>query len=194
MVDKIKPQLNIILVRWNKLAIEDLKLNIDGCSKGNPGNAGGGGILRYHLGHMIMEFTIYLGCCSNSYAEAQAIKTGLRWCLDHGFNMVTIESDSFLMIQIIKGNITTSWHIKDEISEIQAMNLVGHFQFDHTFREGNIPAELLSNLVVLDRKNIFFTEAIGLPRQIISPMKNDEIGRPNFRIRLRKSTFIFDPG
>lgn len=91
--------------------------------------------------------------------------------------MVTIESDSFLVIQIIKGNITTSWHIKDEISEIQAMNLVGHFQFVHTFREGNIPADLLANLAVLDRKNIFFTEAISLPRQIISSLKNDEIGR-----------------
>ncbi|OIS97451.1 putative ribonuclease h protein [Nicotiana attenuata] len=134
LVDIIKPQLHILPVRWNKPSVGEFKLNVDGCSKGNPGNAGCGGVLRDHLGRLIMAFTVYLGSCSNNSAEAQAIKTGVRWCLDHGFNRLTVESDSLVVIQMIRGEISTTWHIKDEISAIQAMNLIGNFHYVHTLQ------------------------------------------------------------
>ncbi|KAH0711931.1 hypothetical protein KY289_007890 [Solanum tuberosum] len=60
MMDNIKPKLDIIPVWWSRPNLGDFKLNVDGCSKGNPGSVGGGGILRNHLGHMIMAFTTYL--------------------------------------------------------------------------------------------------------------------------------------
>lgn len=194
MVDRIKRMLSIIPVIWNNPTFGEFKLNVDGCSKGNPGNAGGGGILRDHLGHMVMAFTVYLGCCSNNSAEVQASKTGMRLCLDHGFNKLTIESDSLLVLQMIKGEISTAWQIREEVKEIQAMNTDGQFQFTHTFREGNIPADLLANLAERDRKKQFFIGAINMPRQITSSVKNDELRRPSFRIKVRKNTFIFDPG
>ncbi|KAH0722861.1 hypothetical protein KY290_005518 [Solanum tuberosum] len=77
------------------------------------------------------------------------------------------------------------------ISEVSVVE--GNFQFIHIFREGNTTADLLTNFAELDRKNDF-TETIHLPRKIVATMKNDEGARPNFRIRLRKNTFIFDPG
>lgn len=49
-----------------------------------------------------MAFTSYLGVCSNNYAEIQAIKIGLKWCLDNGFR-------------------STSWLLRDEIKKIEAM-------------------------------------------------------------------------
>ncbi|XP_075096253.1 uncharacterized protein LOC142174367 [Nicotiana tabacum] len=160
LVDRIKPKLSIIPVLWNNPAFGEFKLNVDGCSKGNPGNAGGGGILRDHLGHMVMAFTVYLGCCSNNSAEVQASKTGMRLCLDHGFNKLTIESDSLLVLQMTKGEISTAWQIREEVKEIQAMNTDGQLQFTHTFREGNIPADLLANLAERDRKKI--SSSLGL--------------------------------
>lgn len=60
-VDRIQHQLDITHVRMNKPNFGEFMLNVDGCCKGNPGNADGGGILRDYLGHMIMEFTVYLG-------------------------------------------------------------------------------------------------------------------------------------
>lgn len=78
LVDSIQPQLDITPVRWNKPDFGEFKLNVDGCFKGNSGNAGGGGILRDHLGHMIMAFTVYLGCTTNNSAEVQAIKIRLK--------------------------------------------------------------------------------------------------------------------
>lgn len=46
LVDNIKPKLEFKLVKWNKPIVNEFKLNVDGCSKGNRENAGGGGILR----------------------------------------------------------------------------------------------------------------------------------------------------
>ncbi|XP_070042479.1 uncharacterized protein [Nicotiana tomentosiformis] len=194
MVERLKPQLAITPVSWDKPTDEVFKLNVDGCFKGNPGSAGCGGILRDHLGQLIIAFSSYLGVTTNNYAEAQAIKTGLIWCIDHGFNTLEIESDSLILIKMIKNDICASWEIKDFIDDIHSMLAHGSFQFNHILREGNIPADLLANLTEHDKINAFFNDIISLPRKIIAILENDTRIRPNFRIRVRKNTFIFDPG
>ena len=62
------------------------------------------------------------------------------------------------------------------------MTSEGSFQFIYIFREGNSTADLLANFVELDRKNVFFTKDINLPRKIIATMKNDEKDQPKFNI------------
>ncbi|KAH0642477.1 hypothetical protein KY290_034065 [Solanum tuberosum] len=104
------------------------------------------------------------------------------------------ESDSLTVINMINKATTTTWSIKEEINDIHNMTSKGNFQFIHIFREGNNTADLLANYVELDRKNDFFTKTFHLPRKIVATMKNDEEARPNFKIRLRKNIFIFDPG
>ncbi|KAH0775518.1 hypothetical protein KY290_006929 [Solanum tuberosum] len=112
------------------------------CSKVNPRNSGGGGILRNHLGQ---TFTTYFGYSSNNLAEARAIKIGLRWCVDHGFNTLTSESDSMIAINMINKVIASAWSIMEEISAIHSLLAEGSFQFNHIFREGNSTADLLAN-------------------------------------------------
>lgn len=150
--------------------------------------------MRDRNGHMIMAFASYLGECSNNCAEIQAMKIGLKWCLDNGFRNLIIESDSWLTIHMINGNISTSWLLKDEIKKIQAMKTNGQIEFNHILREGNSTADLLANLAEFHNSNSFFTAAVNLPIHIMSTLNNEEKGRPTFRIRVRRSTFIFDPG
>ncbi|KAK4353203.1 hypothetical protein RND71_028721 [Anisodus tanguticus] len=128
LIEHIKPKLDFKMVKWNRPTFNEFKLNVDGCSKGNHGSAGGG-VLRDYAGHLLMAFSAYFGCCSNNYADSQALKIGLNWCLDHGFSEVNIESDSLLVIQMIKGEIKPFWHIKEDIRQIQAMRTLGHFTF-----------------------------------------------------------------
>lgn len=59
-----------------------LKLNTDGCSKENPGSAGGGVILRDDKGQLIMAYATFFGECANNVAESHAILIGLRWCIN----------------------------------------------------------------------------------------------------------------
>ena len=193
LIDHITPKLEIKLVKWKRPNYNELKLNVDGCSKGNPGSAGGGGVLRDHAGQMIMAFSAYFGFCSKNSAEALALKTGLRWCLDHDFHRVAVESDSLLIIQMVKGMIDSPWHMKDDIKQIQSMSSLGDFSFIHTFREGNTTADLLANMAEHCKTTTFFTEAINLPSKVTSTLNNDVVGKPNIRIRVKKGNFIFDP-
>ncbi|XP_075075351.1 uncharacterized protein LOC142162699 [Nicotiana tabacum] len=194
LVDKLKPKLDIKLVRWIKPPHNQLKLNVDGCSKGNPRSAGAGSILRDHTGHMIMAFAVYLGNCSNNMAGILSLKIGLRWCLQHGFISFSIESDSLLVIQMVKGNITPFWQIREEITQVQNMTSQGFFQLERIFREGNLVADQLANLGKRNKQKTFFIEDTTLPKQIKSTMKNEVNGSPTFRVRVKKGVFIFYPG
>ena len=49
------------LIQWTPPPERWIKLNVDGASKGNPGTAGAGGILRGHYGNWIKGFTLNLG-------------------------------------------------------------------------------------------------------------------------------------
>ncbi|KAK4737271.1 hypothetical protein R3W88_000968 [Solanum pinnatisectum] len=144
----------------------ELNLNVDGCSKRNHVSAA--------------AFSVYLSFSSNNLAEALSPKTCLRWCLDHGFHKVTIDSDFILIIHMVKGKINPFWQIKDDIKHIQYM-------------KRDTTTYLLTNMMTGHRKtSTFFTEAMNLPSQITSTLKNDVVGKPNIRFRVKKDNFIFD--
>lgn len=54
---------------------------------------------------------------------------------------------------------------------------------------------LLLNTTILNTTILssFFTEDINFPRQVIATLKNDGNGLPNFRIRVKKGKFSFEP-
>ncbi|PHT36728.1 hypothetical protein CQW23_24428 [Capsicum baccatum] len=99
-------QLNLVIhsqaIFWHKPDHGWVKLNVDGCSKGNPGPAVGGGIIRDHAGVMISTFVEFYGECSNNLAEAKAMFTGISICLNKGPRNVIVESDSMIIINLIK--------------------------------------------------------------------------------------------
>ncbi|XP_042479863.1 uncharacterized protein LOC122060837 [Macadamia integrifolia] len=61
------------------------KLNIDGCSLGNPGNSGAGGILRDERGNGLGCFAIYEGVGTNFMVEFAAFFHGLKLASTKGF-------------------------------------------------------------------------------------------------------------
>src|SRR3954462_1387178 len=66
------------LVIWKKPSSKVIKLNIDGASKGNPGDAGIGGLFRNSNGDFIIGFASYLGTTTSIMVEAKAIYFGLH--------------------------------------------------------------------------------------------------------------------
>lgn len=58
-----------LLIHWSPPPLEFLKLNIDGCSKGNPGLAGAGGLFRNWKGEWVVGFVANLGAATVSHAE-----------------------------------------------------------------------------------------------------------------------------
>ena len=54
-----------------------VKLNVDGCSKGNPGRAGIRGLLRGDNSQWLVGFIGYIGVSDNLLPELMAIRYGL---------------------------------------------------------------------------------------------------------------------
>ena len=52
-----------------------------------------------------------IGISSSIYAEAMALLRGLQLCSEHDLYLVSVETDSKLMVQFLKSSSTWPWHI-----------------------------------------------------------------------------------
>ncbi|MQL97422.1 hypothetical protein Taro_030114 [Colocasia esculenta] len=147
------PNLIPKVVRWLLPPTGRLKLNVDGAYKSSMGIAAGGGVHRNDRGDIIFCFAHrYPHVCSSLEAEALALRDGIYMCCNHGFNTIFIESDSMVLIQVIKG------------------------------REANQVADALVNLGCssLPVCNLWFSWA-DLPPAVKGPCHLDKAGLPSIR-------------
>jgi len=71
-----------------------IKLNFDGASKGNPGNAGFGGIFRDSEKTTRWDFAKWGGEMTNNEAELWIVHQGLRIVIRNSYRNLEIEGDS----------------------------------------------------------------------------------------------------
>jgi len=98
-------------VKWNCDNHMGTILNVDGSCNGTPIRTGFGGIFRNNGGLSLFAFS----CMISHYedillAELTKIYHGLRITIDMGIDDLTCYSDSFLSINLIKGD-TPHYHI-----------------------------------------------------------------------------------
>uniref|UniRef100_A0A2N9IHR9 RNase H type-1 domain-containing protein n=1 Tax=Fagus sylvatica TaxID=28930 RepID=A0A2N9IHR9_FAGSY len=74
-----------IWVRWTPPIPGWIKLNTDGSSNGNPGLAGGGGVICDHEGNWLRGFARHIGLASSVVAELWALRDGLSLVIDMDF-------------------------------------------------------------------------------------------------------------
>ncbi|KAF9677545.1 hypothetical protein SADUNF_Sadunf08G0118800 [Salix dunnii] len=86
-------------------------LEFDGASKGNPGQAGAGAVLRNDDGSLICKLREGLGIATNNMAEYRAVLLGMKCALKKGYKKIHVKGDSKLVcMQQIQG----SWKAKHE--------------------------------------------------------------------------------
>ncbi|XLS95417.1 hypothetical protein HN51_071425 [Arachis hypogaea] len=93
-----------MLVRWVPPSEGAIKLNVDGSSRGNPGRAGCGGLLRDQDGNCITGFVSHIGFAGSIAAELVAIRHGLWLAWQFGYRKVECESDCMVALEIIHDN------------------------------------------------------------------------------------------
>ncbi|KAF8039960.1 hypothetical protein BT93_B2239 [Corymbia citriodora subsp. variegata] len=78
-------------------------LEFDGSSKGNPGKAGAGAVLRADDGSVICMLREGVGTATNNVAEYRAIILGLRYALEKGCRSIRVRGDSKLVCMQVQG-------------------------------------------------------------------------------------------
>eukprot|EP00249_Psilotum_nudum_P017420 c26314_g1_i3 orf=627-1937(-) len=125
-------------------------LEFDGASKGNPGKAGAGAVLRRPDGSVLCELMAGLGVSTCNVAEYRACIMGLQGALDRGIRYIKVQGDSSLVCK----QINEEWrvHNKDLLNlwtEAKMLkNNFKQFSIQHVAREFNSAADALANSAV----------------------------------------------
>ncbi|GLJ26514.1 hypothetical protein SUGI_0512730 [Cryptomeria japonica] len=95
-----------------------MKLNVDGATKGNPGESNYGCILRDCGGDVIFGIHRFIRIDTNSVVEMMVLGRGLKICVDKHIDVVDIEGDSQLIINVIKKGSASNWRINQMMGNV----------------------------------------------------------------------------
>lgn len=149
---------------WNSPPAGMIQLNFDGASKGNPGQAGYGGVFRDHNGNPLGIFMGSIGWDTNNSAELEGLWRGLQISHRKNFFPLIIEGDSQILIRMATKlqhgspihKVSSSWRMAQRLELINHwLSLHQAITFKHTRREGNKLADFLANLGVEAKENHF---------------------------------------
>ncbi|KAJ6810035.1 putative carbonic anhydrase 2 [Iris pallida] len=85
-------------------------VEFDGASKGNPGPAGAGAVIRSRDGTVLARACKGIGNATNNEAEYEGLKEGLKTALEMGYSRVHAQGDSKLVAKQVQGN----WKTRNE--------------------------------------------------------------------------------
>ncbi|MBI2941436.1 MAG: ribonuclease HI family protein [Chloroflexi bacterium] len=133
-----------------------LIVQTDGASRGNPGPAGAGAVLRSPGGAVVREVSHYLGIATNNQAEYVALILALKAALDAGADAVDLRLDSELLVRQLQGTYRVRSPQLAPLYE-RVRELLGRFRemrIRHVPREQNAAADQLANKAI-DGRTLF---------------------------------------
>jgi ribonuclease HI len=174
---------------------ETLTLEFDGGSRGNPGPAGIGVVVRTADGTPLVTLGRFIGRATNNVAEYRALITAMQEAKKLGATKVNIRGDSELIVRQMLGQYRVKSPDLKELYE-QAQTLFEQFReakIEHNLRHKNALADKLANLA-MDRR----TDVLECDEDPIdTPAANAPAVGSNFscprcgcRIELKKASSI----
>lgn len=123
------------------------RANIDGGSRGNPGPASYGVVIRDPRGEIVARLKKYIGRMTNNVAEYYGLIAALDYAQSHGVRALRIESDSELLVQQMRGRYKVkSADLQPLFERAKKMSQsLDSFRIDHVYREQNREADALAN-------------------------------------------------
>jgi ribonuclease HI len=123
------------------------RANIDGGSRGNPGPASYGVVIRDARGEIVAKLKKYIGRMTNNVAEYYGLIAALDYTQAHGIRALRIESDSELLVKQMRGQYKVkSAELRPLYERARKMaQSLESFRIDHVYREQNREADALAN-------------------------------------------------
>lgn len=125
----------------------EILIQFDGGSRGNPGIAGGGVVIYKNKEEIISGCIPLSQSMTNNQAEYLALKEGLLLAFNEGYTEITVQGDSMLVVNQVNG----LWKVKNKelkIIHTEIVNLIKCFEnvtLEHIYRKFNKRADELAN-------------------------------------------------
>jgi len=123
------------------------RANIDGGSRGNPGPAAYGVVIRDPRGQVVARLKKYIGRSTNNVAEYYGLIAALDYAESHQVRALDVESDSELLVKQMRGQYKVkSEELKPLFERAKKMSqTLESFRIEHVYREQNREADALVN-------------------------------------------------
>ena len=123
------------------------RANIDGGSRGNPGPAAYGVIIRDGSGEVVAKLKKYIGRMTNNVAEYYGLIAALDYAESHNVKTIRIESDSELLVKQMRGQYKVKSEDLRPLFEraLKTSKAFETFRIEHVYREQNREADALAN-------------------------------------------------
>jgi ribonuclease HI len=130
-----------------KPAAAAYRANIDGGSRGNPGPAAYGVIIRDGRGEIVAKLKKYIGRMTNNVAEYYGLIAALDYAESHGVRAIRVESDSELLVKQMRGQYKVKSEDLRPLFEraLKMSKAFDSFRIEHVYREQNREADALAN-------------------------------------------------
>ena len=124
----------------------------DGGSRGNPGPAGSGAIIRNEAGETVATVSEFLGVATNNVAEYTAVLRALeKLTAMHDSKVSDLEVRVYMDSMLVVKQMTGEWKLKhpglkplaSRVSEL--VHLYKSVSFEHVYRDFNKDADRLAN-------------------------------------------------
>ncbi len=135
---------------------EVLTLEFDGGSRGNPGPAGIGVVVRAADRTPLVTLGRFLGTCTNNVAEYRALIAAMEEAKKLGAKKIVIRGDSELIIKQMRGEYRVKHPDMKALHE-EAQELIHEFdqaKIEHNLRHKNELADKLANLAMDRRRDV----------------------------------------
>ncbi|HWO94713.1 MAG TPA: ribonuclease HI family protein [Dehalococcoidia bacterium] len=136
--------------RTRPLALGTWVVNCDGASRGNPGEASIGCVIRDPAGEIRRRVAKRLGWATNNEAEYEATIAGLQAARELGARHVELRLDSELIVRQLEGRYRVrKAELRPRFERV--MSLIREFDtfaVRHVRREQNREADALANLAL----------------------------------------------
>jgi ribonuclease HI len=123
------------------------RANIDGGSRGNPGPAAYGVVIRDPGGEIVARLKRYIGRTTNNVAEYYGLIAALDYAQANRVRALNVESDSELLVKQMRGQYKVkSGDLKPLFERAKKMSeTFASFRIVHVYREQNREADALAN-------------------------------------------------
>jgi ribonuclease HI len=164
------------------------RANIDGGSRGNPGPASYGVVIRDPRGQIVAKLKKYIGRSTNNVAEYYGLIAALDYAQQHSIRALHVQSDSELLVRQMRGQYKVkSPELRPLFERARKMaQTFASFKIEHVYREQNAEADALANEALDETSG----KPVSAPRLDANAAKPQPVQPRKIRARVRNGALI----